>query len=270
MGLWPRSAGQHLGQGKLVNRRMVASGMVLSLIVDGATFERLAVGEFLVRAGQMVCLWPGEGHDVTEYEGKPFRTIHFEVVGPAVPAIATAFGLTPLDRVRTLPKYQAAKVLFQDIVTGFHSEERLPPAHFLERFFAIAGQCVQDGPGRTTAPGRETETLVARAQRVCRTGLLVFPTVPGLAAKLGVCQNTLLNACRRELGISTVELLVRLKLEKARELLRTTDHTVARIAGACGFRSASQFATCFRRVEGVTPSRWRQASRAAAVQVAER
>ena len=64
---------------------------------------------------------------------------------------------------------------------------------------------------------------------------------------------------RHELGITAVEMLVQLKLEKARELLRTTDHTVSRISEACGFRSPSQFRNCFRHLEGTTPSTWRNA-----------
>jgi AraC-like DNA-binding protein len=237
--------------------------MVLSLVVDGAAFERMEAGRFLVRAGQLLCLWPRQWHDVTEYEGKPLRTIHFDLDGPAVPAVAGAFGMTPTDRVRTLPEYGAAKLLFEQIVAGFHADEHLPPSHFLKRLFAVAELCMQDKHGQGGVPVREPETLVERAQRVCRTGLLVLPTVPALARRLGVCQNTLLNACRRELGITTVELLVRLKVEKARELLRTTDHKAASIAAACGFYSASHFAQCFRRIEGVSPSAWRHRSRSA-------
>lgn len=261
VGIWPNGAGQHLGRGELVNKPLVASGMILSLIVDGATFEQLEIGEFLVEAGQIVCLWPGEWHGITEYQGKPLRTVHFGVLGPAIPEIANAFGMTPKDRVRTPADFATAKRLFEEIVTAFHSPERVPVVHFLQRFYAIGEICIRDRTARRNPAERPAETLVQRAQRLCRTGLLVFPTVPELAERLGVCQNTLLNACRRELEISAVEMLVRLKLEKARELLRSTDHTVSRIAEACGFRSPSQFRNCFRRFEGTTPAGWRQARR---------
>jgi AraC family transcriptional regulator len=103
---------------------------------------------------------------------------------------------------------------------------------------------------------------VQRAVRVCETGMLTFPTVAQLAKRLGVSQNTLLNACRRELRMSAVELIVRIKLQKAKELLRTTDHKLLHIAQACGFHSLSHFIHSFRQAERRTPGEWRQKARA--------
>jgi transcriptional regulator GlxA family with amidase domain len=88
--------------------------------------------------------------------------------------------------------------------------------------------------------------------------MLAFPTVAELARQLGVSQSTLLSAYRQELRISAVELIVRIKLQKAKELLRTTDYKLLHIAEACGFHSLSHFIHCFRQTEQRTPGKWRQ------------
>jgi transcriptional regulator GlxA family with amidase domain len=51
--------------------------------------------------------------------------------------------------------------------------------------------------------------------------------------------------------------LRRLRLSKAAELLVGTDLSVVEIADAVGYGDASQFAKAFKRVYGVSPSRYR-------------
>jgi transcriptional regulator GlxA family with amidase domain len=51
----------------------------------------------------------------------------------------------------------------------------------------------------------------------------------------------------------------RMRLEKAAELLTTTDLPLAEIAKRVGFGSASHFAAAFRMHAGVPPSRYRAA-----------
>ena len=47
--------------------------------------------------------------------------------------------------------------------------------------------------------------------------------------------------------------LTRLRLEKAKALLRAGNHDVTAVAAACGFESLGSFATLFKRTFGVTP-----------------
>ena len=50
------------------------------------------------------------------------------------------------------------------------------------------------------------------------------------------------------------------RLEKAAELLRSTDQMVTEVAFSCGFNSASYFAEVFTRNKGCTPTQYRQKS----------
>ena len=50
------------------------------------------------------------------------------------------------------------------------------------------------------------------------------------------------------------------RLTRARLLLRTTARTIEDIAQACGFQSATYFATVFKNELGMSPTQFRQAS----------
>ena len=58
----------------------------------------------------------------------------------------------------------------------------------------------------------------------------------------------------------TLELFIRrLRIERAKQLLKTTDLEVKRVAQLSGFATQHYFARVFRRATGTTPVGWRRA-----------
>lgn len=64
---------------------------------------------------------------------------------------------------------------------------------------------------------------------------------------------------RRAFGETPHQYLLTRRMERAAALLRTTDHTVARICAEVGLASTGSFTTSFRRTFGVTPTAYRLA-----------
>jgi AraC-like DNA-binding protein len=62
----------------------------------------------------------------------------------------------------------------------------------------------------------------------------------------------------RALGLTPRELLTRLRLAKARELLVATSLPGAEVARECGFENVPYFFTLFRRQTGLTPGEFRR------------
>ena len=62
-------------------------------------------------------------------------------------------------------------------------------------------------------------------------------------------------------GITTKEYILKLRLLKAKNLLMTTDLTVAEITYQCGMEDPGYFSTVFRKTVGVTPKAYRSDSR---------
>lgn len=66
---------------------------------------------------------------------------------------------------------------------------------------------------------------------------------------------------RRHLGTTPVTWIMRVKIERARLLLRTRRLSVAEVARAVGFTDPYYFSKCFRRVTGQSPLAYRQQQR---------
>ena len=63
-----------------------------------------------------------------------------------------------------------------------------------------------------------------------------------------------------ELNLSCSEFIKQIRLEKAKELLIETNHSIYDIAFSVGYPDANYFSRSFSKVYGFTPSRFRQAS----------
>ena len=75
-----------------------------------------------------------------------------------------------------------------------------------------------------------------------------------LAARVGLGERQLNRLFRDKLGLSTMALYRRVRLEKARNLLGQSTLTTTEIALATGFASSAHFAKAFRDAFGATPS----------------
>ena len=66
---------------------------------------------------------------------------------------------------------------------------------------------------------------------------------------------------KRYLGRSPAAEIRRIRLEKGRDLLATTDLSVAEVASACGFSNATRLGVAFRHRFGMTPVAFRKHAR---------
>ena len=255
LGFQPTAIGRFVGRGTAVDWHLIPSQLILSCVVAGTAHERTETQDFLVAPGEVVCFRPGMWHRLTEHRGVPLTTIWINLEGPEIARLPPLFGLAS-DQILCSPAdRQGVLALFEEILAASQDTRPVPAAHFLSRLFRLAEIC-HHGGGETV--GEAPVSLMEQAVRLCRTEPMRFPTIPELAARLGVCQNTLLAACRREGGVSAVQLLRRLKLERAKVLLRTTRYKLAVIAKSCGFDSPSHFIRCFREATGESPAAWRR------------
>jgi transcriptional regulator GlxA family with amidase domain len=82
-------------------------------------------------------------------------------------------------------------------------------------------------------------------------------TVADLAAHAHVTDRQITRVFKAELGMTPAAYVEHARVEAARHRLETTDETLSRIAGACGFGTVSTLARAFRRTVHTTPSEYR-------------
>ncbi|MCQ4209513.1 GlxA family transcriptional regulator [Streptomyces longispororuber] len=104
-----------------------------------------------------------------------------------------------------------------------------------------------------------TSTSASRAWALAR---LAEPlTLTDLAARDAMSIRTYNRRFREETGLTPMTWLARQRVDRARELLEQTDHTVDRVATETGFGTAVSLRQHFQAVVGVSPGAYRSTFR---------
>ncbi|MBL9200311.1 MAG: XylR family transcriptional regulator, partial [Opitutaceae bacterium] len=123
-------------------------------------------------------------------------------------------------------------------------------------FFEPRGLVVR----QSTDVSAVSDPHVAHAARLIRTHALAGATIKELAAQVPVSRSALFRRFKEHLGHSPKEELTRVRLERAKELLKHSALPVAVVAARVGYAEAKHFIAIFRRATGCTPLRYRKES----------
>lgn len=106
---------------------------------------------------------------------------------------------------------------------------------------------------KKTAPQKE---LFREICGFLRSELSCSVTLDEIAARFHIGKSTLTALFRNECGEGMIAYFNRLKIEKAKELIRLGEMNFSEIADAVGFSSIHYFSRLFKSVAGVTPSEY--------------
>jgi len=81
--------------------------------------------------------------------------------------------------------------------------------------------------------------------------------IDALADMANMSKRNFMRIFKRAVGLSPLNYLMQVRLQKARKLLREEDFPISEIAVICGFSDSNYFIKCFRQSFGVTPFRFR-------------
>jgi AraC-like DNA-binding protein len=84
-------------------------------------------------------------------------------------------------------------------------------------------------------------------------------TLPEVARRCGMSESTLNALLKRHHRATFLDVLNRVRVDRAKEALRRSRDDVTTVALACGFGSIATFNRRFLRHEGVSPQAWRDA-----------
>ncbi|MET0741764.1 MAG: AraC family transcriptional regulator [Microvirga sp.] len=123
----------------------------------------------------------------------------------------------------------------------------------LVRIYTANGRSSRRGPDRQVLDRGE----MRRVRDLIEDRLADNLSLEAIAGEVGVSSRSLSRACLRQWGTTVHQYVLSRRVERARNLLLSTDLTVTSIALDTGFSSQSHLATAFRRVTGLTPKSYR-------------
>jgi AraC-like DNA-binding protein len=98
---------------------------------------------------------------------------------------------------------------------------------------------------------------VARVQHFLERHFQDDITVKRLAELTHISPSSLNRAFKKGTGVTPIEYLIEVRVEKSKTLLRRKDIPMIEIAERCGFGSSAHFSSSFKRLTNATPSEYR-------------
>ena len=126
--------------------------------------------------------------------------------------------------------------------------------HLLRRHSSLAPR-LPDMPGKEAMPDRRMRRVIEHMHAHLAEDL----SLAQLAAVGGLGASRFAQAFRASTGEPPHRFLVRLRIERARELLERTALPVVEVGLRCGFEQPNHFATMFRKLTGMSPRAYRTA-----------
>lgn len=123
--------------------------------------------------------------------------------------------------------------------------------------FLITKNCpaAEKSPSEKTLRDGERVKLMLRYIQEHYGGQL---TLAKIAKSAAVSENECLRCFRNVIGSTPMQYAKQVRIQKAAELLVSTDRNISDIGAACGFQEMSYFAKTFRELKGCTPRDYRR------------
>jgi AraC family L-rhamnose operon regulatory protein RhaS len=158
------------------------------------------------------------------------------------------------------PATPAMRSLMPTLIGELQSTHELRDAHtrtllraiLVELKRIIAGEVVE--AGRHTRAEQQVQMLIAGLPASCDQPW----TLAGMAEACGIQRTQLGKLFQKLTGGTPMEYLFRIRMERAKTLLRETDMKIIDIALDCGYGTSQYFANTFKQATGATPSSYRK------------
>lgn len=221
--------------------------LLVVLVTSGAYAIASGATKATYRRGSVGVTAPGNVSRLRWHtlDGKPMRSLHLYL---------------GTDLIRDTEHLPDVLSLQDDFVTaaafalGDAMAARAPAVYADALAQAVAAHLVHRRPTRPAALGNHQ---IDRVVDHMRAHLGDDISLEALAREANVSKFHFVRVFARTTGLTPHRYLVRLRMQAGADLLGRTDHTVQRIALACGYRSPRQFAAAFRAEYGVTPQQFR-------------
>lgn len=223
---------------------------------------------FFVNTGVLHGVWP-EGETLCRLRSVVF---HPRLVGGSVDSILWQKYLEPLlsdpcrpcvyfanvqewEEAATRAIQEAWRICMSE-TAGFEFEVREQLSKII---FLLAKNCPvaeRKPPEKTLRDGERIKIMLHFIQEHFGEQI----SLANIAGSAAVSENECLRCFRSMIGCSPIQYVKQVRIQKAAELLVSTDRKISDIATACGFQEMSYFAKTFRALKGCTPGAFRISS----------
>ena len=224
---------------------------LLTFVCEGEA--TLTVGErtMSLTAGDAYVMFPSSLASYETAAGRPWSFRWVTLTGSQMKTLLPMLGVTPEEPILRPAESARAERLLEELFRKTEQADvrsKLAAMGLLYELFSCLAQ--------RAAP--TANATVAEAVRYMSRHYAEELTVHGLAERAFLNNNYFSKLFSEHVGLTPQQFLLKLRMERAKELLQYTDLTVGEVAAKVGFADALYFSRVFRRYAACSPTEFRR------------
>lgn len=208
-----------------------------------------------VRPGDVIIARAGIAHSYGADTDDPWtiQWAHFD--GKEVPQLLTLVDLPAMGGVISVGYQDSISTVFNDMLITLH-------AGFSQQHLLVATACLRYilsriALTRSQSPSSRAGLAVERVINLMRRNISKRYRLDQLASHAKMPRSTFIRIFRQKTGYPPVEYFLRLKVQRACELLETTDLSIGQISRQLGYEDQYYFSRLFKKFMHLSPQNYR-------------
>ncbi len=222
-----------------------------------AQSENGDTNHYNLKAGEGFLICPGQINTYCADSDHPWKYVWLEFDGLRVPEYLDSAGMgihQPIYR----PSDDAGSQQVQDLMLYITDHASASAIHLIGYLCLFLDALIQSSSTRRDARGtRLRDFYIQEAVTYMEQHYQQELTVEKLADVCGLNRNYFSRLFKECMGCPPQEFLIRMRLSKAAELMRTGDAPIGEISTLCGYPNQLHFSRAFKKRYGISPREWR-------------
>ncbi|WP_375748732.1 helix-turn-helix domain-containing protein [Vibrio sp. HN007] len=230
----------------------------IGLVVSGVQEQKFNRNKVLLAPGRISVMPPGEVHDGITYRDSPYQLNTFRISPELVQAC-----FSDMFSVNNLPQFGGAMVenhqISQQLVYLFNylkHQKEITSLPFEEQWLKTLLPLLENLTKRksTVVKGALSDKHLNWVVEYCHENISDKISLDQLSSLSDLNRYQFLRRFEKSVGITPHKWLTQLRLERACQLMRKSDKSIAEISAEVGFFDQSHFNRAFKSLYGVAPS----------------
>jgi AraC-like DNA-binding protein len=231
--------------------------LAIELVMRGEGRLRLGRETIPLNVGTVFCYGPGVAHEITTEADHPMVKYFVDFAGPDARLLLAQVPLRPGQVRHALYPQELQEILDHVIEEGNrhsrHSENIA--LQYLRLFLQKLPECAEYRPHRAAS---QTLEFYLKAKAFLEKNHETLATAEAAAGSLGVTPETLCRVFQRFASTTPYQYLLRLKINRAVDLLLGTSLQAKEVGYRLGFSDPFHFSRVFKRLQGHSPAHFRR------------
>jgi len=255
-GLQVICAGRETCRADYLMTRRTFPWLAIELVVRGQGVLRMGQEKIPLNAGTFFCYGPGIAHEIATEADRPMVKYFVDFAGPEARRLLAQVPLRPGQVRHALYPLELQEILDHLLEEGNrhsrHSEDIA--LQYLRLFLQKLPECAEYSPHRATSQALE---FYLKAKAFLEKNHETLATAEAAAGSLGVTPETLCRVFQRFARTTPYQYLLRLKINRAVDLLLGTSLQAKEVGYRLGFGDPFHFSRVFKRLQGSSPANFR-------------